>query len=148
MESRILMAIGTHDRTSAALHAGLPTRARVTLVLAALVMAVGVALGAFGAHGLRARVPADMLAVWQTAVQYHAWHGLALVGTGLLMQRVPASRGLLVAAALFAAGIVLFSGSLYALVLTGLRGLGVVTPIGGVAFIGGWVALAWSAWRE
>ena len=125
-----------------------PARARVTLAVAALVMACGVALGAFGAHGLRARVPADLLAVWQTAVQYHGWHGLALLGTGLLMLRAPATRGLLVAAALFAAGIVLFSGSLYALVLTGARGLGAVTPLGGVAFLAGWLLLTRAASRS
>jgi len=147
MESRILMAIGTPDRTTEASGARHPTRARVTLVVAALAMAAAVALGAFGAHGLRARVPAPMLVVWQTAVQYHAWHGLALLGVGLLMLRAPATRGLVAAAALFAAGIVLFSGSLYALVLTDVRGLGAVTPIGGVAFIAGWVVVAWSAWR-
>lgn len=123
-----------------------PVCARATLVAAALAMAAAVALGAFGAHGLRARVPADMLAVWQTAVQYHAWHGLALFGTGLLMLRVPATRGLPVAAALFAAGVLLFSGSLYVLVLTGIRGLGAITPLGGVAFIAGWLVLAWTAW--
>ncbi len=127
--------------------ARLAARARVTLVVAALAMACGVALGAFGAHGLRARVPADMLAVWQTAVQYHAWHGLALFGAGLLMLRAPAARGLVAAAALFALGILLFSGSLYALVLTGVRGWGAITPIGGVAFIAGWLVLAWTAWR-
>ncbi len=110
-------------------------------------MALAVALGAFGAHGLRTRVPTELLGTWHTAVQYHAWHGLALFATGLLMLRMPAGRALGVAAALFVAGIVLFSGSLYALVLTGMRGLGAVTPLGGVAFIAGWVVLAWGAWR-
>lgn len=125
----------------------LPGAARATLAGAAVVMAVAVALGAFGAHGLRARVSPEMLAVWTTAVQYHAWHGLALVATGLLLARTPASRALRVAAILFVAGIVLFAGSLYALVLSDVRGLGAVTPLGGVAFIAGWVAFAWGAWR-
>jgi len=121
--------------------------ARATLVAAALLMAFAVALGAFGAHGLRTRVPAELLATWHTAVEYHAWHGLALFGTGLLMQRMPTARALAVAAVLFVAGIVLFSGSLYALVLTGVRGLGAVTPVGGVAFIAGWLVLAWGVWK-
>lgn len=118
--------------------------ARITVAVAALVMLLAVGLGAFGAHALRARVAPEALAVWQTAVQYHAWHGLALLATGLLMQRAPVPRGLLAAAALFAAGVLLFSGSLYALVLTGVRGLGAITPFGGVSFMTGWGVLAWS----
>lgn len=121
--------------------------ARAVLAGGALAMALAVALGAFGAHGLRARVSADMLAVWQTAVRYHAWHGLALVVVGLLLTREPAARGLVPAAACFGVGIVLFSGSLYALVLVQAHGLGALTPLGGVAFIAGWLVLAWSAWR-
>lgn len=121
--------------------------ARMVLAGGALAMALAVALGAFGAHGLRARVSVDMLAVWQTAVRYHAWHGLALVLVGLLLAREPAARGLVPAAACFAVGIVLFSGSLYALVLVEARGLGALTPLGGVAFVAGWLTLAWAAWR-
>ena len=121
--------------------------ARITLVIGAIAMLLAVALGAFGAHALRTRVAFDMVAVWQTAVQYHAWHGLALVATGVLLQRAPGSRALVLAAVFFGAGILLFSGSLYALVLTGVRGLGAVTPFGGVAFLAGWAALAWGAWR-
>ena len=120
--------------------------ARSVLVLAALLLFVAVALGAFGAHALKARVTPDLLAVWQTAVQYHAWHALALLAAGvLLLARPDASVGL--AVWLFVAGIVLFSGSLYALVVTGARGLGAVTPFGGVAFLAGWLAFAWGAWR-
>ncbi|HEX4883741.1 MAG TPA: DUF423 domain-containing protein [Casimicrobiaceae bacterium] len=120
--------------------------ARTALVLAALLLFVAVALGAFGAHALKARLAPDLQAVWQTAVQYHAWHALALLGAGLLMLvRPDAAAGL--AAWLFVAGIVLFSGSLYALALTGVRGLGAVTPVGGVAFLAGWLAFAWAAWR-
>lgn len=121
--------------------------ARTALTLAALLMAVGVALGAFGAHALRARAPADLLSVWQTAVQYHAWHALALFGTGMLMLNRPDATLAGVSAWLFVAGVVLFSGSLYALVLTGARALGAITPIGGAAFIAGWLVLAWAAWR-
>lgn len=131
------MAIGEHDGA-----------ARITLAIGALAMLLAVALGAFGAHALRSRVAFDMVAVWQTAVQYHAWHGLALLAVGLLMQRAVRPRGLVLAAAFFGVGIVLFSGSLYALVLSGVRGLGAVTPFGGVAFLAGWAVLAWSAWRS
>ena len=119
--------------------------ARLTLFAAAIAMAFAVALGAFGAHALKARLAADALAVWQTAVQYHAWHALGLLGIGLWQRQAPESCAMRVAALLLAAGIVLFSGSLYALVLTGARGLGAVTPFGGIAFIAGWLALAKAA---
>lgn len=116
--------------------------ARLALGLAAAAMFAAVAMGAFGAHALRARLTPDMLAVWQTAVLYHAWHALGLFGVGLLLLHWP-ERGLLgIAGGLFIAGIVLFSGSLYALALTGIRGLGAVTPFGGVAFLAGWGAVA------
>ncbi|MBK8741199.1 MAG: DUF423 domain-containing protein [Betaproteobacteria bacterium] len=119
--------------------------ARLTLFAAAIAMAFAVALGAFGAHALKARLAADALAIWQTAVQYHAWHALGLLGIGLWQRQAPESCALRVAALLLAAGIVLFSGSLYALALTGARGLGAVTPFGGIAFIAGWLALAKAA---
>lgn len=141
------MAIGTDASGAAANAPSRPPGARVVLAGAALAMALAVTLGAFGAHALRARVVPERLAVWQTAVQYHAWHALALLVLGLLLARGPAPRGLTASAALFAAGIVLFSGSLYALVLTGAAGFGVVTPFGGVAFIAGWLVLAWRVWR-
>jgi len=95
--------------------------ARFALVLGSLAMFVAVALGAFGAHALKARLSAEMTGVWQTAVQYHAWHALALFGLGLLMLHWPERLGLGLAGWLFAAGIVLFSGSLYALALTGVE---------------------------
>jgi uncharacterized membrane protein YgdD (TMEM256/DUF423 family) len=121
--------------------------ARAALTLAALLMFVAVAAGAFGAHALRARLSPDMTAVWQTAVQYHAWHALGLAVVGLLAIHVPERAGLALAGWLFVAGIVLFSGSLYAMALTGARALGAVTPIGGVAFLAGWLSLAWAASR-
>jgi uncharacterized membrane protein YgdD (TMEM256/DUF423 family) len=118
--------------------------ARSLLGIAALAMLLAVGAGAFGAHALRARLAPDMAAVWQTAVQYHAWHALGLLAIGVLMLQWP-ERGLLaVAAWLLLAGIALFSGSLYALALTGVRGLGAVTPFGGVAFLAGWLMLAWA----
>ncbi|MFO1312244.1 MAG: DUF423 domain-containing protein [Burkholderiales bacterium] len=121
--------------------------ARLTLTVASVAMFLAVALGAFGAHALKARLSPDMSAVWQTAVQYHAWHALALFGLGLLMLHWPERLGLGLAAWLLLAGVVLFSGSLYALALTGVRGLGAVTPIGGVAFLAGWAVLAWAVAR-
>ena len=80
-------------------------------------------------------------------MNYHAWHALGLLATATLMLHIGERRALRCAAALFAAGIVLFSGSLYALALSGVRGLGAVTPFGGLAFLFGWGLLAWSAWR-
>jgi uncharacterized membrane protein YgdD (TMEM256/DUF423 family) len=120
---------------------------RLAIVTASLLMAVAVALGAFGAHALKARIPPDMLSVWQTAVTYHAWHALALLLTGVLMQNMPGSVSLRYAAWLFIAGIVLFAGSLYLLALGGPKAFGVMTPLGGVAFIAGWVTLAIGALR-
>ena len=109
-------------------------------------MALAVALGAFGAHALKARVAPDMLAIWQTGVTYHAWHALGLLALGLLMLHVPGSAPLRYAAWLFVAGIVLFAGTLYLLALGAPRWVGAITPFGGVAFIAGWVALAVGAW--
>jgi uncharacterized membrane protein YgdD (TMEM256/DUF423 family) len=120
--------------------------ARIALTLASLLAAAAVATGAFGAHALRARLSADLLAVWQTAVLYHALHALALLATGLFMLARPDAIAARLAAWLFVAGIVLFSGSLYALALSGARGLGAITPLGGAAMIAGWLALAWAAW--
>ena len=119
--------------------------ARLAIILGAVAMFVAVALGAFGAHALKARLAPDMTAIWQTAVQYHAWHALALLATGVLLLQWPERGAFGVAGWLFLAGIVLFSGSLYALALSGVRGLGAVTPFGGVAFLAGWAALAWAA---
>lgn len=120
---------------------------RIALTLAAVLMFAGVAAGAFGAHALKARLAPDALAIWQTAVQYHVWHALGLLVAGLLLVHRPESAPLVVASWLFVAGIALFSGSLYALALTGVRGIGAITPIGGIAFLGGWAALAWAAWK-
>jgi len=120
---------------------------RIALTLAAVLMFVGVAAGAFGAHALKARLTPDEIAIWQTGVQYHLWHALGLLAAGLLLLQRQDNTPLVVASWLFVAGIVLFSGSLYALALTGARGFGAVTPIGGIAFLGGWAAMAWAAWR-
>jgi uncharacterized membrane protein YgdD (TMEM256/DUF423 family) len=122
--------------------------ARLALVLGSLAMALAVALGAFGAHALKARLAPGMLDVWHTGVTYHAWHAVALVAAGLLMLHVPDSAPLRVAAWLFVAGIVLFAGSLYALALGAPTGFGAITPFGGLAFIAGWIVLAFGVWRS
>jgi uncharacterized membrane protein YgdD (TMEM256/DUF423 family) len=118
--------------------------ARTFLLLGAVACLLAVALGAFGAHALRGKLTADMLAMYQTAVQYHFWHALGLVAIGLVAFHLPASVPLRWAGWLMLAGILLFSGSLYLLATTGLRWLGAVTPLGGVAFIAGWALLAFA----
>ena len=120
---------------------------RLALGLGAALMFVAVALGAFGAHALKARLTPDMTSVWQTAVLYHALHALALFGLGLLMLHWPERSDLAIVGWLFVAGIVLFSGSLYAMALTGVRGLGAVTPVGGIAFLLAWAVLVWAIAR-
>ena len=96
-------------------------------------------LGAFGAHGLKAKLTADMLAVYQTGVHYHLFHALGLLAVGLLASQVADSVWLKWSGWLMLAGIILFSGSLYVLSVSGLRWLGMVTPFGGVALIAAWI---------
>lgn len=119
---------------------------RIFLAAGAVSGGLAVAAGAFGAHALKARLPADLLAVFQTGAQYQLAHALALLASGWLAYRAPGAAAS-AAGWLFLAGTVLFSGSLYALALTGVRALGAVTPLGGLAFLGGWAALAWAALR-
>lgn len=102
---------------------------------------VGVALGAFGAHGLRDRLAPQMLAVFEIGVRYQMYHAFALLFVGLAIQTGWPSRWLRIAGWCFAAGIVIFSGSLYALALTGTTTFGAITPIGGLAFLSGWILL-------
>lgn len=116
--------------------------AQVWLALGALYGLLGVALGAFGAHALRTRLSADLLAVWKTAVEYQMFHALALLGVGLLLRSgTPPSPLLTLSGTCFAAGVLLFSGSLYALALSGVRVLGAITPLGGLLFLAGWALL-------
>lgn len=117
---------------------------RPILAVAALFGALAVALGAFGAHALRGLLDEKSLAVWQTAVDYQFRHVLALLAAGLLA-RAQAARGTTLAAVAFVLGIVLFSGSLYALALGAPHWIGAITPLGGAAFIAGWLALGWAA---
>jgi len=122
---------------------------RVFLLIGALAAGLGVAMGAFGAHGLRARLTVEMLAVFETGVRYHVYHALALLATALLLGRpeFQASRLIVASGWLFVGGILLFSGSLYLLAVTGIRPLGAITPIGGVAFLIAWALLAIAAIR-
>lgn len=119
---------------------------RAFAVAGALAGLVGVALGAFGAHALEARLAPRDLATFETGVRYHMVHALALFAVAWAATRWPGA-GPQVAGWAFLVGIVVFSGSLYLLVLTDTRWLGAVTPVGGVAFLVGWVALAWTALR-
>ena len=114
------------------------------IALGALSAALAVACGAFGAHALRMRLDAAQLDIWKTAVLYHALHALALILFGLFRGRFAATN---FAGWAFLAGVLLFSGSLYLLATTGQRWLGAITPLGGIAFLLGWLILAWQAWR-
>ncbi|MGE0372781.1 MAG: DUF423 domain-containing protein [Gammaproteobacteria bacterium] len=127
---------------------GIAGAARMLLALGALAAALAVIMGAFGAHALKARLGAELGAVYRTAVDYHFYHALGLLAAGLVAARLPGVRALRWCGALLGAGIVLFSGSLYALSLGGPGWLGAVTPFGGLAFIGGWVLLAWGVTRN
>ncbi len=120
--------------------------AAIWLALGAVAGALGVGLGAFGAHGLKARLSPELLAVFETGVRYHMYHALALLAVAWATTRWT-SVWLAGAGGLFVAGIVIFSGSLYLLALTGARWWGAVTPIGGLAFILGWLCLALGALR-
>ncbi|MFQ1061779.1 DUF423 domain-containing protein [Bordetella trematum] len=117
---------------------------RPFVILAAINMIIAVGAGAFGAHGLKRVLDADMLAVWQTAVLYQLIHALGLFAVAWLSTRY-ASALVPLAGWLMFAGIILFSGSLYLLAGTGTRILGAITPIGGVAFLVSWALLAWAA---
>ena len=119
---------------------------RSFLMLAAFFGFTGVGLGAFAAHGLKSRLSDDYLAVFHTGVTYQLFHTLALLAVALLAVHLP-GRLMLWAGILFALGIVLFSGSLYALTLSGVTQLGIITPLGGLAFLLGWLCLGLAAWR-
>ena len=118
---------------------------KTLLAMAAFSGFLAVAVGAFGAHGLRERLSPEMMAVFQTGVQYHFYHTAALLAVALLLQYAPLTSGLAWSGICFVVGIVLFSGSLYLLALSEIRWLGAITPLGGTAFLAGWLLLAWSA---
>ena len=119
---------------------------QIWFVLAAINGFLAVAFGAFGAHGLAARPPAD-LAAFKTGADYHMYHALALFAVGWFAANAPSLPNMLAGIG-FLAGILLFSGSLYFLGITGSRSLVIITPIGGVAFLAGWACLAWTAWKS
>ncbi len=121
---------------------------KVFVISGSLSAFLGVALGAFGAHGLKARVSPEMLTVWQTGVQYHLVHALGLVLIGILCHLLPDIAMLRNAGWLLLAGTLLFPGSLYLLVLTDIRILGIITPLGGLSFLLGWLLLALAVWRQ
>lgn len=114
------------------------------LLLASLNGFLGVAAGAFGAHALKARLPGDLLAVFETGARYQVVHGVALLGVAWLASVRPGALAT-AAGGCFAAGTLLFSGSLYALALSGMRGLGAITPLGGVCLLAGWALLGVAA---
>ena len=121
--------------------------AKWLLMLASLSGFTGVALGAFAAHGLRGKLSENMLNVFQTGVSYQLWHTMALIGVALLLLRSPENTLLKVTGVLFAVGILLFSGSLYMLTLSGLGKLGMITPLGGVTWLVAWFCLGLGIWR-
>lgn len=121
--------------------------AKLFITLASLSGMLAVTFGAFGAHALRSRLDEHSLSVFQTAVQYHFYHSLALLAVGVIALSQPQTALLRSSGYLFVVGIVVFSGSLYLLSMSGLRWLGAITPLGGLAFIAGWGCLAAASWK-
>ena len=122
-------------------------RVRIWLVIAALNGALAVAFGAFAAHGLSQQLDAHALGIFETGARYHMYHALAM-GLAALAKQSAGARAAAWSAVLFLTGIILFSGSLYALALTGQRLFAFVTPVGGVSFLAGWIMLGLAAWRS
>ena len=118
------------------------------ITLGALNMALAVMLGAFGAHGLKAKVTSEQLAWWHTACEYQVYHALALFGIGVLIAAQPQWSMAKNSAWCLQLGIIIFSGSLYAMTLGAPRWFGAITPIGGMAFIIGWLWLAYVSWQQ
>lgn len=114
---------------------------RIIIIVAAITLAFGVVIGAFGAHGLKSRITPEMLLVYETGVTYHFYHALGLLLIGVLAMQSPSSY-LNMAALFVGLGILIFSGSLYVLAITGIKWIGVITPIGGLSFIIGWIFVA------
>jgi uncharacterized membrane protein YgdD (TMEM256/DUF423 family) len=120
---------------------------RILFILGSLSGALGVVLGAFGAHALRARLSPDLLNTFETAVRYQMYHALALLAVAFALSRYGPSTLLSAAGWLFVLGTLIFSGSLYLLAATNYKWLGAITPLGGIAFIAGWFCLAFGVWR-
>jgi len=121
------------------------TADRLFAFLGSLSAMIAVAAGAFGAHALRSRLSLELLAVFETGVRYQMYHALALLAAAWLVSVRPGGNAAVWAGGLFVVGTLVFSGSLYALALSGQRWFGAITPVGGVAFLAGWACLAWSA---
>ena len=121
--------------------------AKLFITLASLSGMLAVMFGAFGAHALKGRLDDYALGIFQTAVQYHFYHSFALLAVGILALSQPQTVLLKSSGYLFLIGILVFSGSLYLLSFTGMRWLGAVTPLGGLAFIAGWACLAATGWK-
>lgn len=119
---------------------------RTFIILGSFNAFLAVALGAFGAHGLKPILSESLMAVYQTGVQYHSMHALGLIGIGILAQNIKNSLFLKLAGWLLLVGIILFCGSLYALAITEIRKLGIITPLGGVSFLLGWLSLTVAAY--
>jgi len=120
---------------------------RFFFVAGSLMGFLAVTLGAFAAHGLRTHLDADLITVFETGVRYQMYHAFALLAVAMAYNKWP-GKGLILSGWMFIAGIILFSGSLYALSLSGVRWLGMITPIGGLAFLTGWLCMAWAVWKK
>ena len=119
---------------------------RVFFVLGALSGFIGVAAGAFGAHGLKSRLSAEMLSIFEVGVRYQMYHAFALIAVAWVQSKRPSTL-VTTGGWFFAIGTVLFSGSLYLLSVSGVGWFGAIAPLGGLAFLAGWVCIAWAAWR-
>lgn len=120
---------------------------KTIIMTASVFLALAVAIGAFGAHGLKSHLSTEMLATYKTGVEYHFYHALGLLLVGVLAVYMPGVQ-LKWSAIFLSTGIILFSGSLYALAITGIKWLGAITPIGGLSFIAGWVMLFVFVWKK
>jgi len=120
---------------------------KTILMTASILLALAVAIGAFGAHGLKQHISGEMLQTYKTGVEYHFYHALGLLLIGVLAISFP-SELLKWSAIFMVAGIVLFSGSLYVLAISGIKWIGAITPVGGLGFIAGWVLLFFAVWKK
>ncbi len=120
---------------------------KLILMTASILLALAVSFGAFGAHALKESLTSDLMQVYKTGVEYHFYHALGLLLIGILSLTYP-SGWLNWAALLLTAGILLFSGSLYIMTLTGIKWFGVITPVGGLGFIAGWIFLFIAVWKN
>ena len=119
---------------------------RLFFLVGSISALIAVVLGAFGAHGLKDRLSTEMLNAFEVGIRYQMYHALALLAVAWALSRWPRAE-ITVAGWLFIAGTIIFSGSLYLLSLTGVRWIGAITPIGGVAFLLGWLSMVWGVWR-